>query len=595
MRQPARPPFLAAFTFASLSALSCAGSIDEGGQSSDQPSASNGTPKGFNPAAPNAAGNSAGNITGPGGSGTGATVVDPVTGKPVPVDPKAPEPILPGKVVPGPMPLLRLTRSQYANAVAELFRFNSASMPALDLPVDPRADHGFAVATPVGEVDTTRLQDAADAIAAAATKNLSTLLPCDPAKGEKECASKFIESFGRRAFRRALTTSEVTDLVALYDMGRGGLGFDFAGAIAQVIRGLMQAPQFIYRWELGPKPAKVAGQVVALTADEIASRLSFFLWGSMPDDALFMAADTGKLATPVDVAREARRMLADPKSRATIDAFHRQWLHLKEDPSTDLAKAMDGETTKFAQSVFEKGGGLLDKLLLSPTSFVNKALADIYEVKGVTGTALTEQMLDAEKRFGVFTQPSFLTATAAGSQSHPMRRGKLVYEQLLCGGLPPQPANVPPPPALKPNQSNRERFTTIAENPCATACHGLLNPFGFAFENYDGVGKYRTQDGGKNIDASGMITLDEKPVSFNNAKTLMSALAASPTVRDCIATQWSRFALSRAEMPTEGAALASARDAFKRAQFDLRELLVAVTQTPSFLNRTPAAMEVLAQ
>ena len=139
-----------------------------------------------------------------------------------------------------------------------------------------------------------------------------------------------------------------------------------------------------------------------------------------------------------------------------------------------------------------------------------------------------------------------------------------------------------------------ERFAEHSQNTCAKGCHGLIDPLGFAFENYDGLGKYRTADGGKPVDASGTMSIDGKDRSFASAKELMPMLASSETVRSCLVTQWARFALARSEAPDEAGALAAARVAFAGAQYDLRAMLVALTQTPSFLNRTPGRGEVLA-
>jgi len=201
--------------------------------------------------------------------------------------------------------------------------------------------------------------------------------------------------------------------------------------------------------------------------------------------------------------------------------------------------------------------------------------------------------LNASQRAGFLTEPAFLSLTGAADGSHPVRRGKAIYEKLLCRTLPPPPANVPPAKPASAGGTTRERFTEHDTNDCAKSCHGVMDPIGFAFENYDGIGKYRTTDNGKPVDASGKVTLDGAEHAFANAVELSGLLAASAEVRRCFATQWVRFALARNESGADQASIDGAAAGFGRPEATMRDLLVAVTTMRSFRYRAPAQGEVL--
>jgi hypothetical protein len=240
------------------------------------------------------------------------------------------------------------------------------------------------------------------------------------------------------------------------------------------------------------------------------------------------------------------------------------------------------------------GDGKLATVLTGTSTTVAAGLAALYGVKSVSGAATASVTLDNHQRAGLFTQAAFLAAQGAEAGSHPVRRGKVVAQRLLCQELPPQPANVPPVKPEAPNLSTRDRFADHATNPCAAACHGLLDPPGFAFEHYDGIGAWRDMDGGKPVDASGKLqqTLDG-PLSFTSAIDMMGQLAASTDVHACVTRQWLRFALGRHEQDEEEGSLAAGYDAFVKSSFDLRELVVALAQSNTFRFRRPTEGEVL--
>jgi hypothetical protein len=507
---------------------------------------------------------------------------------------------------PGPTPLRRLTIREYNNTLRDLL--GVAPVAGRELGVDQDAG-GFAIGGPVTTSgDAARLLDVAEQIAASAAARIATLVPCAAvpadAAGQGECARKFVVQFGRRAFRRPLAADEVSDLVGVYEQHRGPpINHDFAQSIRSVVAAMLMSPFFLYRAELGGTAPVKDGALVRFNPHETASRLSYALWGSMPDDQLFAEADAGRLATPEQIAGQARRLLKDPRARDTLADFHLQWLHVdglpREQPkeprfaeySPQLVQAMLDETAAFASEVFSSTGSL-ETLLTSTATVVDPALARLYGAS-VSGSGPQPVTLDAKQRGGILTQASFLATHATSSESNPVRRGAVVLRRLLCTEIEvPDDMDVGTVKMPAPGITTRERFAEHALNPCA-GCHRLTDPIGFAFEHYDAIGAHRTTDQGKPVDASGEMSLSWGQLRFQNAIELAQGLARADEVRDCMATQWLRYLLRRGDTPGDRASLAEAGAAFRSSSWDLRELLVALTRTRSFTHRAPSIGEVL--
>jgi hypothetical protein len=528
--------------------------------------------------------------TGGGGGSTGAAGTS--SG---PVDPNAA----------GLMPMRRLTNREYNNTVRDLL--GDLSKPAAQFPTDRDKTFAFRRAGDLAVQDATLIRTAAETLAAAAVPKLSpnsALLPCDPASGEDACARAFVAKFGQRAFRRPLTADETTRLVALYTAGRTTLKLGFADALGLVIEGALQAPQFLYHWEAPPADPNVhEGAVIRLSPYQIASRLSYFVWGSMPDDALLADAAAGKLDTAAGVETAARRLLSDAKAKDTVSSFFADWLELDGLPdrtksttaypeyNQTVQASMLDETRTFVESVAFGGDGKLSTLLGAPYSYVNQTLGPVYGTSG-GGTTFEKTNLPAGQRAGFLTQGAFLALTGNADGSNPVRRGKFVYEKLLCHSLPPPPANVPNPKPASAGGTTRMRFAEHSQNACAKGCHAVMDPIGFAFENYDGVGKYRTMDNGMPVDASGSITLDGTMHTFNDAVGLIGLLAQSPEVRRCFAGEWSRFALSRVETDKDAVSLQSTAAAFASDAATIQDLMAAVATMRSFRYRSPSPGEM---
>jgi hypothetical protein len=505
-----------------------------------------------------------------------------------------------GPDVPGPTAMRRLSIREYGNTVRDLLGVTPGAAQSFASDQD---SGGFSTGGPIStSADVSHLLDAADQIATAAVAKIQTLLPCGavPADdaGQTACAKQFITQFGRRAFRRPLTPDEIADLATVYSAHRGGaIAYSFPDAIRSVVAAMLTSPYFLYRWELGSGSAvKENGGLIRFNPNELASRLSYALWGSMPDDQLFQAADTNKLTTPDQVEQQARRMLKDPKARDTMADFHGQWLDvdgLPREPDKDasfktytpeLVTAMMNETLGFTTDVMMTSGSL-EKLLTTNATVTDPALAQLYGA-GAGG------VLDPTQRAGVLTQASFLAMHATATDSHPVKRGAVVLRRLLCTDVePPKDMDVGQPAQPAPGVSTRDRFAEHAKNACAT-CHQLMDPIGFAFEEFDAIGAYRTKDQGKAIDSSGSLTVGSEPLKFGNAVDLARQLSQSSMVRDCVARQWMRYLTRRTETPGDQASLQAASDAFKRSSWDVRELLVALTRTNAFTHRTPSAGEM---
>ena len=339
---------------------------------------------------------------------------------------------------------------------------------------------------------------------------------CRPAtaRDETPCARTILTTLVHRAFRRPVTPADVTPLLAFYERGRHPGDFD--AGIEQALKALLVAPEFLFRIE--HDPAGAAGSVHRVSDVELASRLSFFLWSSIPDDRLLDLAEHGRLSDPATLQQQVQRMLDDPRSQALVTNFGGQWLYLRNiatvrpDPDifrfdVALREALQNETTLLFDSILREDRSVLD-LLRADYTFVNERLAQHYGIPRIYGSQFRRVTVTDPNRRGVLGQGSVLTVTSYPNRTSVVQRGKWVLENLLGMPPPPPPANVP---SLTPHGedgkplSMREQMQLHRSNPVCSACHVRMDPIGFALENYDGVGKWRTEDAGSPIDASGAL------------------------------------------------------------------------------------------
>ena len=345
---------------------------------------------------------------------------------------------------------------------------------------------------------------------------------CKPAAppDEPACASKILSTLGRIAYRRPIDKATLGSLMEFYARGRGDrtANGSFESGIESALQFILASPEFLIRFE--SDPANLAPNAVYRVDDlALASRLSFFLWSSIPDDQLLALATQGKLKDPVVLEQQIQRMLADPRSKSLIANFAEQWLHLRNlknsgpdlqafpDFDDNLRQAMKEETTLFFESIMREDRSVLD-LLNADYTFVNERLARHYGIPSVYGSQFRRVKVPNEARRGLLGQGSILTVTSYPNRTSPVERGKWILTNLL--GVPPQP----PPPNVPPLQENssdgrvlslRERMEKHRANPVCAGCHRQMDPIGFALENFDGVGHWRTTEDGAKIDPSGTL------------------------------------------------------------------------------------------
>ena len=342
---------------------------------------------------------------------------------------------------------------------------------------------------------------------------------CQPASAaaadESACAEKILRAVARRAYRRPVTPSDVRPLLAFYQKARGKGAFEYG--IQKALEAILISPDFLFRVEsdAGPKGSKVH----PLTPIELASRLSFFLWSSVPDDELLGLAESGKLANPAVVKQQVVRMLDDERSSALVANFAGQWLHIrnlatvKPDPvvfgdfDESLRASMQRETELFFQSVVQENRSTMD-LLGADYTFLNERLAKHYGIPNIYGSQFRRVALPNGERGGLLGQASLLTVTSPPNRTSVVQRGKWVLENLLGAPPPPPPPDVPSLDATtKGSQkvSLRAALEQHRASPSCSGCHAVMDPIGFALENYNGIGQWRTTDGGSAIDASGKL------------------------------------------------------------------------------------------
>lgn len=502
-------------------------------------------------------------------------------------------------------PLRRLNRDELSHTLRDLLGLTTNEGDGF--PEDAEGPAGFYFPGVMSTLETSYLLETSEQISKSLAAKMPTLVGCDPATGEAACARSFIEKFGSRAYRRPLETEEVDELLAFFSSARMGLKYPFYDAARLVVQVMLQSPHFLYHRESGLRETVREGAIV-LDAYGVASRLSYFLWGSMPDDALFAAAANGQLSTPDGIAAQAARMMEMPKFRDTLKSFHFQWLGIKDlatvakDPNKfpeftpELVAAMERETLDFVTDVVATDGKL-KTMLTAQFSFLDADLAKIYGLPttGLLPGQFQKVSLEGHNRSGVLTQPSFLAWGATTIDPLPPRRGLKVLEQFLCQLPPPPPDNVPALAPQGPNQTNRQRFEEHLKNGCAQACHGLIDPLGFAFEGFDAIGRFRTTDNNQPVNASGSLRLspDGQEQFFNNAQEMNAILAQSPEVALCVAKKWFRFGLGRLERPGDGVGLKAAQQAFLSSDTDLRKLIAAIAVSRAFAERMPAEGEEL--
>jgi len=351
------------------------------------------------------------------------------------------------------------------------------------------------------------------------TVSRAKIFVCHPSgtADEQACAKKVLSNLAHRGYRRPVTDGDLTQLLALYKDGARSGGFESGVRLA--LQKILVSPDFLFRAEVDP-PGKAPGSVYKISDIELASRLSFFLWSSIPDDQLLTLAESGRLSDPSVLQGQVKRMLADSRSRALVKNFSGQWLFLRNiermSPDTtsfpkfdeNLRQALMKETELLIESQVREDRGVAE-LLSTNYTFLNERLAEHYGVKGIYGNEFRRVKLDDPNRYGLLGQASILAVTSYPNRTSPTIRGKWVLEQLLGSPPPPPPPNVPSlkDDATAQKMTMRQRMEQHRANPTCAVCHRLMDPLGFALENYDGLGSWRDSAGPGSgpIDASGVL------------------------------------------------------------------------------------------
>lgn len=498
----------------------------------------------------------------------------------------------------GEVSIRRLTRTQYANAVRDVFgeRVVVPEVSEPDVAIGGLLSVGASGATYTAR-GVESLEEAAFAVADQALDDVEVrarLVPCEPAGAvDPECASAAVAAIGLRVWRRPLDDEELGRIAAIAIEAAEVLG-DFHDGLEYGIAALLQSPNFLFRVELGEvEPGEAEGAPRRLTDWELATRLAFFLWNSTPDAELLAAADSGALSTDDGLRAQAERLLASERSRAGMRNFFSEYLRLYEldelrkDPtvfehfSTRLGVDAREETLRLLEHiVFDVDGDYRD-VVTTRTTFMNPRLATLYAIPAPAAEGFAEVRLPVGGgRVGLLGHASFLNLHAHTVSSSATRRGVAVRQILLCHAIPSPPVDVdtsiPEPSGEAPTL--RDRVAEHLENDACAACHELTDPIGLALENFDGIGRWRDTDNGHAIDASGW--LDE--AAYDDAVGLASAIREHPDFAACLVRMLTRYATGRVETWQERRLLDVLSTRFAALGYRVEPLLIELVMSPQF-------------
>ena len=496
------------------------------------------------------------------------------------------------EVDPGRVTVHRLNNTEYNNTVRDLL--GTSLRPADDFPTDDQS-YGFdniADVLSVSPVQVELYHRAAVTLAAdVMTSAPDRVLVCSPDPADPApCVRTIARQFGRRAWRRPLTEEEVEEAVALFQVALDS-GGDASEGVRLLVEHFLASPGFLFRFEIDPDPD--AAGVRPLRDHELASRLSYFLWSSMPDDELLDVADAGRLVEPEELARQIERMMADPRADALVDNFAGQWLYLRglaeHEPDADLFPGFDGalraamiaETADLFRTFLHEDRPI-PEMLTAALGAIDERLAAHYGEQA------------ASRRRGLLGHASILTVTSYPNRTSPVKRGKWVLEQLLCSEPPPPPPGVEGLDDQGPvTGSVRERMEQHRTDPVCAGCHQAMDPIGFALEHFDATGAWRETDSGYEIDATGTLP---DGATFDGAVELGAVLAADPRFTRCLSEKMLIYALGRGLDERDAATVDRIHDQLVAGGGHLADLIALVATSEPFLYRraeptTPAAEE----
>lgn len=506
----------------------------------------------------------------------------------------------------------RLTNAQYVRTLRDLAAPIELDQDlARDLPSETADKSGFLnnyeqqtiLAQHVEQYSLAALSAAKKLVANIGKLGISGCSDPVGAGSQATCAKSFIESFGRRAFRRPLDPEEKQRLEAHYEGALKTLG-SFEDALTALATAMLSAPQLLYMIERGADD----GKGLKLTGYEIATRVSYLVRGTTPDKALLDAAASGKLDSAKGIEAEVSRLLTNPNALGGLEDFASQWLRYAKLSATgaaiskdkgsfpnyseEAAKASFAGLQRFVRQTLLSPGGTLRSFLTSDKAWVNSSSAPLYGVSA-QGDELTEVKLNPKERRGYLTQAGVMAGFAHPTVQAPVQRGVFVLEHLLCSPPPPPPPNVAPAPAKEATdvETTREKFVREHENqPACKACHKRIDEVGFAFETYDALGRYQTEEkvgkGTLKIDSSGALTgTFDADGTFANALEMIDKLSESEQVAQCFVNHFFGYALARSREESDGCALASTADQLIEDGTRLETLVLGLVKSNQFRYR----------
>ncbi len=492
-----------------------------------------------------------------------------------------------GPVSPGRVTLRRLNRHEYRNTIRDLLGIDYA--PARDFPADD-VGYGFDNIGDVLSLPPLLMEKylaAAEEISA-----LATVLPAGAASTPQDVEAT-LTRLASSAFRRPATPAEVQRLVALVQLAQQE-GDTLENGLRLALQAMLVSPHFLFRVERDPDEGE---EVRTLDDFELATRLSYFLWSSLPDEALFALSREGRLRDAEELERQVRRMLADPKAQAYIENFAGQWLQLRnlDDmafdatrfPGSDrqLLADMREETTRFFAAVVRDDMSLL-RILDADFTFLNERLAQHYGISGVTGPEFRQISLQGTPRTGILTHASVLAVTSNPTRTSPVKRGKFVLENLLGAPPPPPPPNVPllEDAGRELTGTLRQRMEQHRTNPTCAACHQLMDPIGFALEHFDAIGRYREDDGGEPIDAAGVLPTGEPFAGLDELRKVLLENQRDEFVR-CMVEKTLVYSLGRGLEYYDQCAVSKISTALKQDDYRVSRLVLEVVRSEPFQKR----------
>jgi hypothetical protein len=429
------------------------------------------------------------------------------------------------------------------------------------------------------------------------TPSRRRIFTCKPGTAAEEpaCAKEIVSTLMRRAYKRAITDTDLAPAMKFYAAGRADRNFEYG--IQRAIERMLVSPQFLFRIEEEPAAA-TAGTPYRISDTELASRLSFFLWSSMPDDELLTAATSGKLRRPEVLKQQVNRMLADSRAESLVTNFAAQWLFLHDVESKEpdlylfrdfddgLKGAFERETQLFLDSILRSDRSVLE-LLTANYTFVNEKLAKHYGIPNVTGSHFRKVMLpEGSPRAGLLGQGSILAPTSYATRTSVVLRGKYVLQNLLNTPPPPPPPNVP---ALQTETgagkalSMREAMLQHRANPACAGCHAKMDPIGFALENFDAVGRWRAEDGGGPIDVVSTLPDGTRLDGVDGVRQLL--LRDPSLFVEAMTSKLVMYALGRNMQYYDGAAIRGIAQAAGKRNYTFASLVEGVVTSDQFQMR----------